>query len=628
MGKRVMDLSDNLQEIIRKLNQEIEERQNSEKVLRNQVDFLNTLLETISNPVFYKDALGRYTGCNRAFEEFVGMSRSDIVGKTVYDLGPKELADKYYEKDSELFENPGNQQYEWKVKRSDGAIRDVIFDKATLKDADGNVIGLVGVISDITKRKRSEQILKEREETLRAVLAASPVGICLVHNRTLGWTNKAMYRIWDYEEGSLLGKSTAVLYPNTDEFERVGDEFYDQIEQEGIGRIETRWVTKNNREIYCYLQGCPIDLSDSYKGIIVVAMDITERKKAEKEVKLLKNKYEDLYHNSPTMYLSLDTNGTIVDCNNTILNKLGYAKEDFLGKSLPNFLTEESIIKMRNNFHKLIKKGIILGVDRQLVTKSGEVIDVILSVTMDYDEHDQPLMTRASFEDITKRKRAEDLVHNLSQMLIQAQENERKMISYELHDSIAQNLSSLKITSDTIFDDHPSATENLKDKMAQHSKLIEQTIQTVRDLSYDLRPPTLAEIGIVQTISHYCEDFSEKTGLGVDFTPAGMDILKPDHNIEINLYRLVQEGLNNVRKHANASHVTVKLIAAHPNIILRIEDDGQGFDIRARERELNGEKRMGLQSMKERAKLLEGRMEIQSRPMQGTKVLIYFPYLT
>jgi len=162
--------------------------------------------------------------------------------------------------------------------------------------------------------------------------------------------------------------------------------------------------------------------------------------------------------------------------------------------------------------------------------------------------------------------------------------------------------------------------------MAKHSKLIEQTIQTVRDLSYGLHPPGLNEIGIVQTISQYVEDFTEKTGVEVDFTPAGMDGLKPDHNMEINLYRLVQEGLNNVGKHADAGHVAVKLIAAHPNIILRIEDDGKGFDIQAREEALFSEKRMGLRSMKERVNLLQGRMTIQSRPKLGTKMLIKFPF--
>ena len=155
-----------LLKINEQLKREIEERKRTQKALGEQKDFLNTLLETISNPVFYKDTRGRYIGCNKAFESFTGRSRSDIVGKTVYDMGPREIADKYYEKDLELFEKPGKQRYEWKIENTDGVVRDVIFDKATLKDTSGHAVGLIGVISDITERKRSEEAFRELSQML------------------------------------------------------------------------------------------------------------------------------------------------------------------------------------------------------------------------------------------------------------------------------------------------------------------------------------------------------------------------------------------------------------------------------------------------------------------------------
>ena len=183
LEQRVQKRTAELLETNAKLNQEIEERKQAEVKLRQQKNSLEALLETIPNPVFYKDAAGIYTGCNRAFEEFIGKSRLDIIGKTVYDLGPKEIADKYFEMDSALFEKPGKQHYEWKIKRTDGVFRDVIFDKATIADSAGKALGLVGVISDITERKQSEQALRKSESTLKAILAASPIGICLVRNR-------------------------------------------------------------------------------------------------------------------------------------------------------------------------------------------------------------------------------------------------------------------------------------------------------------------------------------------------------------------------------------------------------------------------------------------------------------
>jgi signal transduction histidine kinase len=94
----------------------------------------------------------------------------------------------------------------------------------------------------------------------------------------------------------------------------------------------------------------------------------------------------------------------------------------------------------------------------------------------------------------------------------------------------------------------------------------------------------------------------------------------------MNLYRLVQEGLNNIRRHAAASQATVKLVGTYPNIILRIEDDGKGFDVAERARAADSEKRMGLRSMAERVRLIQGELQIRSQPRKGTRIFIKFPY--
>jgi len=227
--------------------------------------------------------------------------------------------------------------------------------------------------------------------------------------------------------------------------------------------------------------------------------------------------------------------------------------------------------------------------------------------------------------DLTGLKLAMEHIRNLSQTMMQAQEQERQMISYELHDRIAQNLSSLKMGCDLLFDGQPNISPELMEKKIKLSKEIEQTIISVRDLSYDLRPPGIDEIGLVTAIEIYCEEFSEKSGLKVEFQSAGMHHLDLGHDVRIHLYRLIQEGLNNIQKHANADRVTIKLVGASPNIILRIEDNGKGFNVRERELALGKEKRMGLRSMKERVNLLGGEITIRSRLMKGTKIVIKLP---
>jgi PAS domain S-box-containing protein len=162
------------------VNIDITDRKRTEAALEKQLQLLQTLMDTIPSPVFYKDARGMYTGCNKAFEEFLGRQARDVIGKTVYDMGPKKIADEYHKKDQALFRKPGKQQYEWKVQREDGAVRDVIFNKATIMGRDGNAEGLIGVISDITERKQAEEALRESEKRLRALFDASTETILLI----------------------------------------------------------------------------------------------------------------------------------------------------------------------------------------------------------------------------------------------------------------------------------------------------------------------------------------------------------------------------------------------------------------------------------------------------------------
>ena len=155
-----------LQAIVR----DITERKQVEEKLKNQMEFITTLLNTIPSPVFFKDTAGKYLGCNRAFEEFYGISREKIIGKSVYDMAPIEIACKYAEKDQELFERPGSQTYEWKVKTVNGSVREVIFNKATFTDSSENVAGLIGVILDITERKIAEADLVREKNQLKNLL--------------------------------------------------------------------------------------------------------------------------------------------------------------------------------------------------------------------------------------------------------------------------------------------------------------------------------------------------------------------------------------------------------------------------------------------------------------------------
>jgi PAS domain S-box-containing protein len=133
------------------LQAEIRERAQAEEELSRQREFLFILLETISLPVYYKDIYGKYIGCNRAFEDLFGFNREDIIGKTIFEIAPKEVADSHCQRDMALLESPGKQRYEYWHKQKDGQMRQLIFNKATLIDIQGKIVGMIGVISDLPK---------------------------------------------------------------------------------------------------------------------------------------------------------------------------------------------------------------------------------------------------------------------------------------------------------------------------------------------------------------------------------------------------------------------------------------------------------------------------------------------
>lgn len=151
-------------------------RQNEE--IRAQKDFSSILLETIPNPIFYKDRMGRYLGCNRAFEELLGLPRARIIGNSVFEVFPEEVAPEYHERDRALMETPGKQRYESRViPPNGGETREVVFHKSTFRDNRGKVQGIIGVVFDVSEQKKAEgeriRLIQELETALAEIKTLS-----------------------------------------------------------------------------------------------------------------------------------------------------------------------------------------------------------------------------------------------------------------------------------------------------------------------------------------------------------------------------------------------------------------------------------------------------------------------
>lgn len=226
---------------------------------------------------------------------------------------------------------------------------------------------------------------------------------------------------------------------------------------------------------------------------------------------------------------------------------------------------------------------------------------------------------------IVQASRAERNLRRLSRELIRAQENERLRIATELHDHVAQDLATLKLDLGGLLDLPEAAAPAVGQRLAVMSERLSEAINAIRNLAYNLLPPGLEDLGLVRTLSRYCADFSSRGGVEVEFFADGMDGMRLGFETQINIYRLVQEALTNVRKHARASRATVRIIGSHPSVIVRIEDNGRGVDLQQRQDEFYQDKKMGIWGMRQRARLLGGRITLRSRPGHGMRIHIEIP---
>ena len=255
--------------------------------------------------------------------------------------------------------------------------------------------------------------------------------------------------------------------------------------------------------------------------------------------------------------------------------------------------------------------------DQKVISRTAELSQVNSDLKSEIQERIQAEIDQ---------QHAEEQVHILTQELLKIQEIERQQIALDLHDNVAQELSALKIGSETLFTKQTIDTKKIRHNMIVWTDTLKECIGTVRELSYNLRPPGIEDMGIHCVVADYCANFSKKFAIPIIFTSAGMEKVSLDYGLSINIYRLVQEALNNIKVHAGNCQANVKLVASFPNIILRLEDNGCGFDLQTTFQESLFRKRLGLLGMHERVRMMGGTITVNSQSGKGTKIFIEIPW--
>jgi signal transduction histidine kinase len=307
-----------------------------------------------------------------------------------------------------------------------------------------------------------------------------------------------------------------------------------------------------------------------------------------------------------------------------------YPFEEHLGKTIPDVIPTIAHVIV-----PLYEQVLVTGEPIINMEVSGDIPswpDVLsyfdLSIFPVYGDDNTPVGVGGIFMDITERKLAEAALHQsqerltvLSRRLVAVQESERRALARELHDEIGQILTALNLVIN-IDTDLPS--RQIRKRLNEARAIINDLMQRVRNLSLDLRPTMLDDMGLISALQWHFERYTEQTGIRVFFRHSQIE-RRFQADIEIAIYRVVQEALTNVARHAHTDKVEVRLLADKECIMVRIDDQGRGFDPQA---VMAMYATSGLAGMQERIALLGGELTIEAMPGEGTHLIIELPLLT
>ena len=320
--------------------------------------------------------------------------------------------------------------------------------------------------------------------------------------------------------------------------------------------------------------------------------------------------------------------GRFVRINDRYCELAGYTTEEMTRMTFQEITHPEDLPQDLDKMRRMIAGEIRkFALEKRYYRKNGSTVWVNLTVSPTWRINDQPEYHIAVVEDITTRKQAEEALRkaharlqHLSREVIRIRDSERLHLARELHDEIGQNLAALRINMQLLRGAGGAPNTRVDDSIA----IIDRTLEEVRDLSLNLRPPLLNEAGITAALRAHIDEQSARSGLPIDFVPT-IDRTRIPPNVALALFRIAQEAVSNAIRHSHARRVQVSLAHINDHIELVVHDDGIGFDPHFREN-VGDRKKLGLQGIEERAALLGGVFTLRPNPGAGTTLSVQVPF--
>jgi PAS domain S-box-containing protein len=476
-------------------------------------------------------------------------------------------------------------------------------------------------VSEQTRRQMEEELKSSHEylEKLNNSLQEVIFTIKLPE-RIIGYVNHSVKQVFGYEAEECIGRTTEFLYATKKEYQSFGDKLKKTIEEERDSLHTEQLLRRKNGEVF------PAEITTTFlkengetTQVISILRDITERKQSEDILRLNEARLREAQGIAHFGNWDWDIVKNVLIWSDEIYRIFGLEPQQF-GATYEAFLNSvhpEDRELVERSVNEALCDGRFYNIDHRIVWPDGSVRVVHERAEVTFDEAGKPIRMIGTVHDITERKQAEEELRGLSHRLVEAQENERRAIARELHDDIGQSLTALGIL---LGKARRSPADGVASALDEAQRLVNEIVSQVREMSLNLRPVMLDDLGLLHTLLWHFDRYTAHTQINVDFQHAGLhQRLPPD--VSSAAYRIVQEALTNVARHASVAEVKVQARVDRNVLWICVEDHGVGFDPTT----LSASISSGVSIMRERARLLGGKLVVESATRSGTCITAELP---
>jgi PAS domain S-box-containing protein len=612
------------------LFRDITERKQAEESLRQSARDYRMLFEQAHDAICVFTPEGEIVlDVNRRACEMYGFSRAEFVGMSLEAISKDVSRGKL--RIAETLEKGDYFNFETVQYRKDGTEMFLEINAAAVNYQ--GVRAILSINRDVTERKHAEEALRRAEEKYRGIFENAVEGIfqSTPDGRFID-VNPAMARMYGYVSPAemIAGRTDIARQHYVDSHRR--EEFRRLIEERGVVRGfesevyrkdgSTFWTSESVRTV----RGAGGEVI-YYEGTVE---DITARKHAEEAVKasreelsLVMNSVDEIVYRGKFDQGPLDYRLTQINSKTDSL--LGYQAGEFVSDPsvwLENIHPDDRPVIVEQ-MGRLTRGELVTWAYRFRHKHTGEYRWLEDRITPEFNGEGAVVGFFGAARDITERKRAEEERAQLLRRLVAAQEEERRRIALELHDRLGQFSTALMLGLKSLKDsgELPAGSGGRVEGLTD---LTDQLGQEIHRLAWELRPSSLDDHGLEAALANYLEEWSTRSGVAVDFHSTGSEDRRLPAEVETVVYRIAQEALTNVVRHAGARHVGVLLERGQRRVRIFIEDDGRGFNVREVLKTPETQRRMGLVGMHERARMVGGVIEIESSDF-GTTVFLSIP---